>query len=155
MKRDGIMRALDVPVENFDLIRGERMNQVRIRLYEVHGPVEIGDLPHPGEEPSEVDQVVKYSTYDIWEFDQSDLFDHVVAHFDWYLQKAKAKHDKDVAAAVRARRNHLLSLADVAVNKASDNGDLETNFRARDYRQALRDIPDQPGFPHDVQWPVL
>lgn len=52
-------------------------------------------------------------------------------------------------AQVRAQRNQILSacdwtqLADAPVDKTA----------WATYRQALRDIPSQPGFPWDVQWP--
>lgn len=25
----------------------------------------------------------------------------------------------------------------------------------RTYRQALRDVPEQPGFPYEIEWPVM
>lgn len=58
--------------------------------------------------------------------------------------------DEEVAAQVRAKRNGLLmqtdwtQLADVP-QQIKDLWD--------DYRQALRDVPQQEGFPHEVIWP--
>jgi len=148
------MRALDVPAENFDLIRGEKANMVRVRLYEIHGPIGAADLPTPGDDQP-VEGIVSYSTYDLWEFDQDNLFDYVAAHFSWYLEKAKSDYEKSLATEVREDRNSRLILADIAVNKALDNGDSEAEAKARQYRQALRDVPDQAGFPYNVIWPVL
>lgn len=58
--------------------------------------------------------------------------------------------DLQLASEVRSDRNALLSqsdwtqVADAPVDKAA----------WATYRQALRDITDQSGFPHEVDWPV-
>lgn len=58
--------------------------------------------------------------------------------------------DEEVAAQVRMERNNLLretdwtQLADVP-QATKDLWD--------DYRQALRDVPQQEGFPHEIVWP--
>jgi Phage tail assembly chaperone protein len=55
------------------------------------------------------------------------------------------------AAAVRVQRNQKLAetdwmmLPDAATDKAA----------VAAYRQALRDVPSQPGFPFNVEWPTL
>lgn len=54
---------------------------------------------------------------------------------------------------VRAERNKRLSEADKLIFIAEDNGEDTTSLRA--YRQALRDIPQQDGFPLDVEWPEI
>jgi hypothetical protein len=56
-------------------------------------------------------------------------------------------------AGARDKRSTLLAEADILINKALDNGQDATALRA--YRQALRDITTQTGFPQDVQWPEL
>lgn len=54
------------------------------------------------------------------------------------------------AAAIRARRNALLlssdwtQVADAPVDQVAWTT----------YRQALRDVPSQAGFPWDIQWPI-
>jgi hypothetical protein len=59
--------------------------------------------------------------------------------------------DNQAAEAVRSQRNQLLKdsdwtqLSDAPVNK--DAWSL--------YRQALRDITSQAGFPHDIEWPAV
>lgn len=53
----------------------------------------------------------------------------------------------------RAERNRLLAEADIAINRAFDNGDDLTALKA--YRQALRDVPQQAGFPDNINWPVM
>lgn len=60
----------------------------------------------------------------------------------------------DLAARdVRAKRVALLAEADVLVNKAHDSNNAQALANAVAYRQALRDITAQTGFPHSVTWP--
>jgi hypothetical protein len=56
---------------------------------------------------------------------------------------------------VRTKRNKILQLSDYKVfpdiwQAYTDQEKLEWT----DYRQALRDVPDQEGFPLDVNWPI-
>lgn len=53
------------------------------------------------------------------------------------------------SARVRSKRDELLTKSDWRVLPGRPNiSEWET------YRQALRDIPTQPGFPYDIDWPV-
>lgn len=52
------------------------------------------------------------------------------------------------ASSIRARRDKLLSASDW---KALSDTTLTPEWAA--YRQALRDITDQDGFPYDIVWP--
>ena len=55
------------------------------------------------------------------------------------------------AAEVRAERDRLISACDWTVLD-----DAKTDKQAwATYRQALRDVPEQPGFPYDVSWPAM
>lgn len=54
------------------------------------------------------------------------------------------------STAIRKRRNQLLLECDWTQGK--DVPDATSNLWAP-YRQALRDITEQAGFPFDVQWP--
>ena len=62
--------------------------------------------------------------------------------------------DEELAARVRMRRDSLISRTDFYVQPdyPSDPEGLEA---VKAYRQALRDIPEQSGFPRNVQWPSL
>jgi hypothetical protein len=53
---------------------------------------------------------------------------------------------------VRKQRDELLSACDWT--QLPDVPD-ETKVAWAAYRQALRDLPEQPGFPDSVDWPVL
>lgn len=61
---------------------------------------------------------------------------------------------EEVAAQVRAQRDSMIAQTDYLMMSdypisAEDKALVEA------YRQALRDIPEQEGFPSNVQWPVV
>jgi hypothetical protein len=68
-------------------------------------------------------------------------------------QAYQAGLDATAAASVRAQRDRLLAETDWIVIMHTERG---TNIPAEWelYRQALRDITGQAGFPHQVEWPV-
>jgi len=66
----------------------------------------------------------------------------------------KARLDDQQAASVRADRNARLAATDWRVIKALEEGN-GLNPELFVYRQSLRDVPSQPGFPWNVVWPVL
>jgi len=57
--------------------------------------------------------------------------------------------DPSKAEEVRSERNQLLSETDWMANS-----DVTMSDEWRTYRQALRDIPSQEGFPNTVTWPT-
>jgi hypothetical protein len=68
--------------------------------------------------------------------------------------EAKAALDAQQASSVRADRNARLAATDWRVIKALEDGN-GLNFDLAAYRQALRDVPSQPGFPLNVIWPEV
>ena len=65
--------------------------------------------------------------------------------------EAKAATDADQAGRIRSQRNQKLAESDWTQGK--DIPDAVSQPWAV-YRQALRDVPSQVGFPWDVQWPA-
>lgn len=59
----------------------------------------------------------------------------------------------DAAQFVRYKRIPLMLAVDIEINKAEDNGIDVTALRT--YRQALRDVTKQKGFPSKVVWPKV
>ncbi len=55
---------------------------------------------------------------------------------------------------LRGMRDFELSRVDPLVAIAEDNEDRERVKALRTYRQALRNVPQQPGFPFSVAWPA-
>lgn len=59
------------------------------------------------------------------------------------------------AQRVRAKRNALLAASDVyMIIDRLEKETAEYVAAVKEYRQALRDIPEQAGFPFDVVWPA-
>jgi len=64
--------------------------------------------------------------------------------------ESKAQKDATQAESVRSQRTQLLKDSDWT--QVADAPVDKTAWAA--YRQALRDVPSQAGFPWDIQWPV-
>jgi len=75
---------------------------------------------------------------------------------DWTQMKtaeqlAQEAHEAAVNSA-RAKRDRLLTASDWMTVRAMDTGNpVPTEWQT--YRQALRDITGQPGFPDTIDWP--
>lgn len=62
--------------------------------------------------------------------------------------------DEQIAQTVRNRRNFLIAESDFYVQP--DYPSTPEGLEAvKAYRQALRDVPSQTGFPRNVQWPEV
>lgn len=101
-----------------------------------------------------------------------NLEERILAGKAAWLALAQAEAFKVAAAEVRAKRDELLSLSDasMALDRLGLDVPSGSTFTAwlsflkgignvltgaiAIYRKALRDIPEQPGFPYDVDWPV-
>ena len=67
-----------------------------------------------------------------------------------YIVAAKQKEYDNAASLVRKRRDDLIAQTDYY---ALSDRDMPENIK--EYRQALRDIPEQSGFPYEIDWPEL
>ena len=65
-----------------------------------------------------------------------------------YIVAAKAMEYENLANLARNRRDQLLSATDYL---ALSDQTMPENVK--DYRQKLRDIPEQSGFPYEIEWP--
>lgn len=95
--------------------------------------------------------------YDLYQYrvrDRPNLLEAVSINIDVWLNKAKQAESNVLASEIRQKRNELLAETDYLV---AQDYPLPTELAPAvwAYRQALRDIPEQPGFPHDVTWPTL
>lgn len=67
--------------------------------------------------------------------------------------ECNARADEVLAEVVRSKRNEILETTDWLAIKALElNLNLE---KVHNYRQALRDIPQQESFPRNVVWPTF
>lgn len=77
----------------------------------------------------------------------------LVGCLDFYdLPKGEFKTDVEYAAEVRVKRDGLLIETDFMMMPDYPLSD-EKRQTVSAYRQALRDIPEQSGFPRNINWP--
>ena len=77
-----------------------------------------------------------------------------------FLGKTQAEKDEEQAREVRSKRDRLIDKEDWRYTRY--NSEVRQGLTPSDdivaldtYIQALRDIPEQSGFPWDVEWPTL
>lgn len=69
---------------------------------------------------------------------------------DTWAEIIKQADRAQTAAEIRAERDRLIAACDWTVLN-----DAKTDKQAWTvYRQSLRDVPEQPGFPYEVSWPT-
>jgi hypothetical protein len=105
-------------------------------------------VPKEGFEQQEHAYIFRWNATDIPEPAQADLEAYWTANMSGVLAA-------QLAEATRVERDKRLAEADTLVERAIDQGNAQAERTARDYRQALRDVPQQPGFPDAVDWPLL
>lgn len=104
--------------------------------------------------PVEGDRQVGAAQIVAWYFD--DFSPPTDAEIDAKWAQVKDAYQlQELEAAMRAKRDQLLPEADKLVSRALDAGDADLTARCSWYRQALRDVPAQPGFPTAITWPEL
>lgn len=79
-----------------------------------------------------------------------NLAETVEKNYAEWLAKAKADEYNTLAESVRAERNCRLAETDYTCL-----ADRQPNDAMIAYRQALRDITKQTGFPYEVRWPEI
>lgn len=75
---------------------------------------------------------------------------------DALVERIVAAATEKEAESVRKMRNTLLLKSDPQMfADRVEHEDAEIVEAWKEYRQALRDLPQQPGFPFDVEWPEM
>ena len=77
---------------------------------------------------------------------------YALAQREAYQGQVTVEDEPETAEEARARRDTLLSATDWAVLPDSPL-DEASQAAMRTYRQALRDVPQQAGFPETIIWP--
>lgn len=120
--------------------------------YASYGVVEITDVPIPDYNP-DVERVIEHDPIKVngtWQR-------------KWVIEELSDEEKQKIldskAAAVRTERDRKLAETDwrviFEVEKAAIDGlGIQYPTAWANYRQALRDITKQPGFPLTVDWPV-
>ena len=115
--------------------------RVRVTLYANETPVEREDGTH-----------YIYDKYSADAPDRPALGQYISGNLDAWIEAYEEAEIEEVAAAARRARDALLAETDWT--QAPDAPFTEEEYQAwRLYRQALRDMPQQEGFPYAVAWP--
>ena len=96
--------------------------------------------------------IYSYDEYILAMTDRDGLEKIVQDNLPVWLAYAKAQETEQLAANARTQRDKLLSDTDWT---QTDDAPLSSEDKesVRKYRQALRDITAQSGFPQEVKWP--
>lgn len=127
-------------------------------------------------EYDEQQTVFEYDSYSLTVKNRPNLEKDISNNYDDWLKKAKQIEYDKLAAEVRAKRDELLAdtdkdfvldrinlnipekvTASTMLNAVKDIFAVLSSVCSSEmakYRQALRDIPQQEGFPYDVKFPV-
>ena len=74
--------------------------------------------------------------------------------FAWTDPRSEAEREQELADNARSQRDRLLAASDWIAIRAIERGDAMPEAW-QTYRQALRDVPEQAGFPVAIDWPTL
>jgi len=94
--------------------------------------------------------------------DQRMCWEHAIVIQDGVTKPTKEEFDakyneliaEQPAKEARAKRDRLLTESDWVTIRATDTGNpVPTEWQT--YRQALRDITEQTGFPENIDWPQI
>jgi hypothetical protein len=109
-----------------------------------------GTLPATGEGAEE------QTVYEMHQFTTAfdgGLESRLNAGFESAFQRAAARESEALAAQERKKRDELMAASDFRVTVDYPATDEERNGWIA-YRQALRDVPEQSGFPQTINWPT-
>jgi len=87
--------------------------------------------------------------YDSYQIEIINNEQYIIDNYNELLLNAKVKEYNEVADEVRNKRKRLLEETD---NYAMSDRVMSDNMKQ--YRQDLRDITAQQGFPYNVIWPI-
>lgn len=137
---------------------------------------EIQEVSNLENENSETKKVYSYDVYTLETSFRDNLDEVIEKNIEKWLKDVKEKDYNEVAAEVRAKRNELLSETDKDMCLDRTNIEIPENITATNmlsvvvsvfkalreilmgtnakYRQELRDLTKQEGFPYNIVWPT-
>lgn len=98
----------------------------------------------------------KLYSYDIYSLEityRDKLAETIEANIDEWINEVKEKDYNEMAAYIRKERDSLLYATDKYIIEDYPISE-EDKEKIIEYRQKLRDIPEQEGFPYNVAWPT-
>ena len=102
-------------------------------------------------------KTVKYYEFDIYRttrINRAGLREEIEKNYNMYLENAKKEEFETLAKKIRNQRDKILAetdkyiLDDFPISK-------EQKEKYKSYRNDLRKVPEQQGFPYDVLWPEI
>jgi len=120
-----------------------------IRFYE-----NIDEYTEKGEDGHPDVTGYTYDRYTITRPHSTELRARIGANPGLWLAFAKELEAEQLATAARIRRDAALAETDRTQLPDADIAD-KSREDYRVYRQALRNIPEQPGFPYEIDWPEV
>lgn len=138
-----VMPSTRLEIEAFPLKEGSNCTVV---LYDnIEGPFK--------KQAAEEEQYYTYDRYCIETTYRRNLKENIEANFEVWLKKAKDAEEFALAKEIREKRNQLLAETDwtQTIDAPISAASRET---IREYRQNLRNITEQEGFPNTVAWPI-
>lgn len=160
------------PKESFKI---ENINQNKCEVVFYTNVVEKEQENVNAEENNQPAKVFEYDVYRITANYREGLEEEIKNNYEKWLETAKNEEYAIISAEVRAKRNELLAETDKEMCLDRLNIELPkeitmtniltglkqffdgfaniSNGKIAKYRQELRDIPQQEGFPYDVKWP--
>ncbi len=133
--------------ENFDLsVNFQNLRQEKVTHYKLNDG-RIWSV-FEGKFVSSVDDTANIQ-------EQTITLEELISALDFYhYPKGELKSDEEFASEACAKRNQLLSETDYLVTPDYPLTEVQKQT-LYSYRQALRDIPAQKGFPREITWPTL
>lgn len=139
-----------MPTRPFEIIR--EGNLCKVHLY--------GNVTSHEETDSSTSQPVTMWDYDHYiltaEY-RANLAADVEVNLDLWLRRGYDQEYDQEAGKVRAYRNQLLNDCDTVYCNAANWALMDDTKRMawQEYKQKLRDVTEQEGFPFAVSWPVM
>lgn len=164
-------------IESYTIPESYRIGYVIGNQIQLAFPDEIEEFTRQDEEGNE-QTMYRYYEYVIKVFnrEESELRENVESNLEVWQQFAKETFLKEKSAEIRTKRNELLAESDQYFLLDRVNIELPSEVTASslltsvkdffgnlkgvlngdwaEYRQALRDITEQPKFPYEVQFPI-
>lgn len=136
---------------------------------------EIQEIENFENKETETKKVYSYDIYTVETVYRENLAEKIEENIEKWLKKAKDVSYNEAAEEVRAKRNELLKETDkemcldrlnikfpkelsmtnilTGLKEFFDGFSSISNGKIAKYRQALRDVPQQEGFPYNIKWP--
>lgn len=105
-----------------------------------------------GMEGEEKETYFQYDRYEVTTTYRAGLAESVEENLEAWIAMAKNAEEAALSEEIREKRNKLLEEIDWTQTIDAPISD-ESRKKLRVYRQQLRDITEQDGFPYEVNWP--